>query len=87
MGLQEYNRKRKFSITSEPKGEKGKRLPGPLTFVVQLHHASARHYDLRLEVNGVLRSWAVPRGPSLRPGEKRLAVETEDHPLTYSHFA
>ncbi|TZF90394.1 DNA ligase D [Cognatilysobacter lacus] len=86
MGLQEYNRKREFNRTPEPKGEVPRRRGGPLSFVVQLHHARARHYDLRLEVDGVLRSWAVPRGPSFRPGEKRLAVETEDHPLTYSHF-
>ena len=86
MGLQEYNRKRRFSNTPEPKGDVARRRGGPLSFVVQLHHARARHYDFRLEIDGVLRSWAVPRGPSFRPGEKRLAVETEDHPLTYSHF-
>ncbi|HEY4560412.1 MAG TPA: DNA polymerase ligase N-terminal domain-containing protein, partial [Lysobacter sp.] len=86
MGLQEYNRKRRFAKTPEPKGEAACRHGGPLSFVVQLHHARARHYDFRLEVDGVLRSWAVPRGPSFRPGEKRLAVETEDHPLTYEHF-
>ncbi len=87
MGLQEYNRKRDFSHTPEPRGELARRKRGPLAFVVQLHHARARHYDFRLEIDGVLRSWAVPRGPSLRAGEKRLAVETEDHPLTYSHFS
>jgi bifunctional non-homologous end joining protein LigD len=86
MGLQEYNRKRSFSRTPEPKGAVAKRRAGALSFVVQLHHARARHYDFRLEIDGVLRSWAVPRGPSFRPGEKRLAVETEDHPLTYRHF-
>lgn len=86
MGLQEYNRKRRFASTPEPKGEVARRRGGSLSFVVQLHHARARHYDFRLEIDGVLRSWAVPRGPSFRPGEKRLAVETEDHPLTYSHF-
>ncbi|HEY4583254.1 MAG TPA: non-homologous end-joining DNA ligase, partial [Lysobacter sp.] len=86
MGLQEYNRKRRFAKTPEPRGETVRRHGGPLSFVVQLHHARARHYDFRLEVDGVLRSWAVPRGPSFRPGEKRLAVETEDHPLTYEHF-
>jgi bifunctional non-homologous end joining protein LigD len=86
MGLQEYNRKRQFANTPEPRGEVRKRRAGPLSFVVQLHHARARHYDFRLEIDGVLRSWAVPRGPSFRPGGKRLAVETEDHPLTYSHF-
>jgi bifunctional non-homologous end joining protein LigD len=86
MGLQEYNRKRSFARTPEPKGEIARRKGGPLSFVVQLHHARARHYDFRLEIDGVLRSWAVPRGPSFRPGEKRLAVETEDHPLTYRAF-
>ncbi|GAB6196250.1 DNA ligase D [Lysobacter xanthus] len=86
MGLQEYNRKRDFARTAEPKGDVPKRRGGPLSFVVQLHHARARHYDFRLEVDGVLRSWAVPRGPSFRPGEKRLAVETEDHPLRYRDF-
>ncbi|GAB2516989.1 DNA ligase D [Lysobacter humi (ex Lee et al. 2017)] len=86
MALEEYNRKRHFARTPEPKGDRPKKRGGPLSFVVQLHHARARHYDFRLEIDGVLRSWAVPRGPSFRPGEKRLAVETEDHPLTYSHF-
>lgn len=87
MGLEEYNRKRDFHRTSEPRGAAKAREGGPLTFVVQLHHARARHYDFRLEVDGVLRSWAVPRGPSFRPGEKRLAVETEDHPLAYRDFS
>lgn len=87
MGLQEYNRKRNFAATPEPRGEAARRRAGALSFVVQLHHARARHYDFRLEVDGVLRSWAVPRGPSFRPGEKRLAVETEDHPLAYGDFA
>lgn len=87
MGLQEYNRKRDFARTPEPKGQARPRARGPLAFVVQLHHAQARHYDFRLEVEGVLRSWAVPRGPSFRAGEKRLAVETEDHPLSYEHFS
>jgi bifunctional non-homologous end joining protein LigD len=87
MGLQEYYRKRDFKATPEPRGEVRVRKRGPLSFVVQLHHAQARHYDFRLEVEGVLRSWAIPRGPSFRPGEKRLAVETEDHPLAYRDFA
>lgn len=87
MGLQEYNRKRDFARTSEPRGAARRSKAGQLAFVVQLHHARARHYDLRLEMEGVLRSWAVPRGPSFRPGEKRLAVETEDHPMSYSHFS
>lgn len=87
MALQEYNRKRKFTATPEPRGATaGARKRKQLSFVVQLHHARARHYDFRLEVDGVLRSWAVPKGPSFRPGEKRLAVEVEDHPLSYGSF-
>ena len=63
MGLEEYNRKRHFARTPEPKGSVARKARGALSFVVQLHHARARHYDFRLEVDGVLRSWAVPRGP------------------------
>ncbi len=86
MGLQEYQRKRRFSGTPEPRGKLGPRAAKARRFVVQLHHARARHDDFRLEVDGVLRSWAVPKGPSFRPGEKRLAVEVEDHPLSYAGF-
>ncbi len=87
MALEEYTRKRKFGATPEPRGARTKRGRGDaLRFVVQLHHARARHYDFRLEVDGVLRSWAVPKGPSFRVGEKRLAVEVEDHPMSYGNF-
>jgi len=87
VGLQEYARKRRFGDTPEPDdGAVGKTGQRPI-FVVQLHHARARHYDFRLEADGVLKSWAVPKGPSLRVGEKRLAVEVEDHPLDYADFA
>ena len=88
MTLQEYRRKRDFRATPEPDAEVGRRRRSrPAIFVVQLHQARARHYDFRLEVDGALKSWAVPKGPSLRAGEKRLAVEVEDHPLEYARFA
>jgi bifunctional non-homologous end joining protein LigD len=88
MSLREYVRKRRAGETPEPFSEAhhGKRGKRPI-FVVQLHHARARHYDFRLEMDGILKSWAVPKGPSLRPGEKRLAVEVEDHPLSYAGFS
>lgn len=85
MSLHEYARKRRFDQTPEPTGSTRGARHRPI-FVVQLHHASSRHYDFRLEADGVLKSWAVPKGPSLRAGEKRLAVEVEDHPLDYASF-
>ncbi|WP_052809758.1 DNA polymerase ligase N-terminal domain-containing protein [Streptomonospora alba] len=84
--LSEYRRRRDFARTAEPEGAADQGSgEGPL-FVVQRHIARREHYDLRLEVDGVLKSWAVPKGPSTDPGDKRLAVPTEDHPLDYAEF-
>ncbi|MFY2763502.1 DNA ligase D [Arenimonas sp. MALMAid1274] len=86
MSLDEYDRKRNFSRTAEPRGKSAHQAGAAPIFVVQLHHARARHFDFRLQVGGALASWAVPKGPSLRPGERRLAVQVEDHPLDYAGF-
>jgi bifunctional non-homologous end joining protein LigD len=85
MSLTQYNKKRNFSKTSEPKG-KEKSSKDQLLFVIQKHDASSLHYDLRLEMESVLKSWAVPKGPSLNPADKRLAMMVEDHPFDYKDF-
>jgi bifunctional non-homologous end joining protein LigD len=85
MKLSEYGRKRDFRRTPEPRAEPAKSSAARL-FVVHAHAASSLHYDLRLEHGGVLLSWAVPKGPSLNPRDKRLAVRVEDHPLAYARF-
>ncbi len=84
--LNEYKKKRDFEKTKEPRSRESSNSQDENIFVIQKHFASSLHYDFRLEVDGVLKSWAVPKGPSLNPSEKRLAILVEDHPLGYANF-
>src|SRR5579862_2212359 len=86
MALEEYRRKRDFNRTKEPPPERVRPRKRKLSYLIQKHDATRLHYDFRLELDGVLLSWAVTKGPSLNPADKRLAVRTEDHPLSYGSF-
>lgn len=86
MDIDTYNKKRDFTKTKEPKGSKADSSQNGQRFVIQKHQATNLHFDFRLEVEGVLKSWSIPKGPSTDPNEKRMAIPTEDHPLAYAEF-
>ncbi len=86
MGNKDYKEKRDFDKTDEPKGKKKKSSGKDPIFVIQKHDASNLHYDLRIEIDGTLKSWSIPKGPSTDPDEKRMMIPTEDHPLDYADF-